>query len=50
MSSKDDIRGRNLRAVLTSRVWMPGGPLHREEDAEKPPTKGERSNQMKLLM
>lgn len=28
---------------------MPGGPLHRKEDAEKPPAVEGRSNHIKLL-
>ena len=49
MSSKDHIRG-HLSSFEIKRVWMLGGPLHREEGAEEPPTEGERSDQMKLLI
>jgi hypothetical protein len=38
-----------LEAVLTSEAWMPGGPLVREEDAEKPPAMAGRSNHIELL-
>jgi hypothetical protein len=41
---------RMLEGTSTSGALMPGGPLDREEDAEKPPALAGRSNYINMLI